>query len=92
MHAHVWFNVSYADDTTWPKLRFVASSRHLGASHCAYAESDTDLDPTTMSKNYKQLKTQHVSGHVGSSLSDINSVSLAMPVPYMTHPACFNSY
>lgn len=41
---------------------------------------------TTMAKDYKQLKTQHVSGHVGSSLSDINSVSLAMPVPYMTRP------
>ncbi|KAJ4292543.1 Glucosaminyl phosphatidylinositol (GlcN-PI) nositol acylation protein [Kalmusia sp. IMI 367209] len=30
--------------------------------------------------NYKQLKTQHVSGHVGSSLSDVNSVSLSMPL------------
>ncbi|KAF1966611.1 GPI-anchored wall transfer protein 1 [Bimuria novae-zelandiae CBS 107.79] len=33
-----------------------------------------------MAKDYKQLKTQHVSGHVGSSLYDINSVSLAMPL------------
>ncbi|KAF2450766.1 GPI-anchored wall transfer protein 1 [Karstenula rhodostoma CBS 690.94] len=33
-----------------------------------------------MAKDYKQLKTQHVSGHVGSSLSDINSVSLSMPL------------
>lgn len=39
-----------------------------------------------MAKDYKQLKTQHVSGHVGSSLSDINSVSLSMPVPYLHHP------
>lgn len=36
-----------------------------------------------MEKDYKQLKTEHVSGHTGSSLFDINSVSLAMPVPYM---------
>ena len=47
------------------------------------AELDTDVFPTTMTKDYKQLKTQHVSGHVGSTLSDINSVSLAMPVRYM---------
>jgi hypothetical protein len=43
--------------------------------------------PFTMANDYKQLKTQHVSGHVGSSLFDINSVSLSMPVPYMTHPS-----
>jgi len=34
-----------------------------------------------MAKDYKQLKTEHVSGLTGSSLFDINSVSLAMPVP-----------
>ncbi|KAL5378047.1 hypothetical protein DPSP01_009333 [Paraphaeosphaeria sporulosa] len=33
-----------------------------------------------MANDYKQLKTQHVSGHVGSSLFDINSVSLSMPL------------
>jgi hypothetical protein len=36
-----------------------------------------------MAKDYKQLKMEHVSGRTGSSLSDVNSVSLAMPVPYM---------
>jgi hypothetical protein len=36
-----------------------------------------------MAKDYKQLKMEHVSGLTGSSLSDFNSVSLAMPVPYM---------
>jgi hypothetical protein len=36
-----------------------------------------------MAKEYKQLKMEHVSGLTGSSLSDINSVSLSMPVPYM---------
>jgi phosphatidylinositol glycan class W len=38
-----------------------------------------------MAKDYKQLKMEHVSGLTGSSLFDINSVSLAMPVPYTTH-------
>ncbi|KAF1954608.1 GPI-anchored wall transfer protein 1 [Byssothecium circinans] len=33
-----------------------------------------------MTKDYKQLKQEHVSGHMGSSLFDINSVSLAMPL------------
>ncbi|KAF2638404.1 GPI-anchored wall transfer protein 1 [Massarina eburnea CBS 473.64] len=33
-----------------------------------------------MVKDYKQLKQEHVSGHTGSSLFDINSVSLAMPL------------
>ncbi|PVH97487.1 GPI-anchored wall transfer protein 1 [Periconia macrospinosa] len=57
-----------------------------------------------MPKDYKQLKQEHVSGHTGSSLFDIHSVSLAMPLtillwsvlqsrmrlftPY-TLPACF---
>jgi hypothetical protein len=38
-----------------------------------------------MAKTYKQLKEAWVSGHTGSSVADVNSVSLAMPVPY-THP------
>ncbi|KAF2681018.1 GPI-anchored wall transfer protein 1 [Lentithecium fluviatile CBS 122367] len=33
-----------------------------------------------MAKDYKQLKMEHVSGLTGSSLFDINSVSLAMPL------------
>ncbi|CAI6266724.1 unnamed protein product [Periconia digitata] len=33
-----------------------------------------------MAKDYKQLKQEHVSGHTGSSLFDINSVSLALPL------------
>lgn len=35
-----------------------------------------------MAKTYKQLKEAWVSGHTGSSVADVNSVSLAMPVPY----------
>jgi hypothetical protein len=42
-----------------------------------------------MAKDYKQLKTEHVSGLTGSSLFDINSVSLAMPVPYKAHTLVF---
>lgn len=38
-----------------------------------------------MAKTYKQMKEAWVSGHTGSSVADVNSVSLAMPVPY-THP------
>jgi hypothetical protein len=37
-----------------------------------------------MAKTYKQMKEAWVSGHTGSSVADVNSVSLAMPVPY-TH-------
>jgi hypothetical protein len=43
------------------------------------------LSLTNMAKTYKQLKEAWVSGHTGSSVADVNSVSLAMPVPY-THP------
>jgi len=38
-----------------------------------------------MAKTYKEMKEAWVSGHTGSSVADVNSVSLAMPVPY-THP------
>jgi hypothetical protein len=38
-----------------------------------------------MAKSYKQMKEAWVSGHTGSSVADVNSVSLAMPVQY-THP------
>lgn len=38
-----------------------------------------------MARTYKQMKEAWVSGHTGSSVADVNSVSLAMPVPY-THP------
>lgn len=42
-----------------------------------------------MAKDYKQLKMEHVSGLTGSSLFDINSVSLAMPVLCTTRPTRF---
>jgi phosphatidylinositol glycan class W len=35
-----------------------------------------------MAKTYKQMKEAWVSGHTGSSVADVNSVSLAMPVQY----------
>lgn len=38
-----------------------------------------------MAKTYKQMKEAWVSGHTGGSVADVNSVSLAMPVPY-TYP------
>jgi hypothetical protein len=44
-----------------------------------------DTLSTNMTKTYKQLKEAWVSGHTGSSVADVNSVSLAMPVPY-TYP------
>ena len=33
-------------------------------------------------KTYKELKEAWVTGHTGSSVADVNNVSLAMPVPY----------
>jgi len=38
-----------------------------------------------MVKTYKEQKEAWVSGHTGSSVADVNSVSLAMPVQY-TNP------
>jgi hypothetical protein len=32
-------------------------------------------------KSYKDMKEAWVTGHTGSSVADVNSVSLAMPVP-----------
>jgi len=33
-------------------------------------------------KTYKEMKEAWVTGHTGGSVADVNSVSLAMPVPY----------
>lgn len=45
-------------------------------------------DSRTMApKTYKEMKEAWVTGHTGSSVADVNSVALAMPVPY-TH--CFS--
>lgn len=33
-------------------------------------------------KTYKEMKEAWVTGHTGSSVADVNSVSLAMPVPH----------
>jgi hypothetical protein len=38
-------------------------------------------------KSYKEQKEAWVSGHMGGSVADVNSVSLAMPVPYTWHHA-----
>ena len=42
------------------------------------------LGQNTMAKTYKQMKEAWVSGHTGSSVADVNIVSLAMPVPCTT--------
>lgn len=40
-------------------------------------------DGQTMApKTYKEMKEAWVTGHTGGSVADVNSVSLAMPVPY----------
>lgn len=36
-------------------------------------------------KTYKEMKEAWVTGHTGSSIADVNSVSLAMPVPSTTY-------
>lgn len=33
-------------------------------------------------RSYKEMKEAWVTGHTGGSVADVNSVSLAMPVPY----------
>jgi hypothetical protein len=38
-----------------------------------------------MAKTYKEMKEAWVTGHTGGSVADVNSVSLAMPVPYTTY-------
>jgi hypothetical protein len=58
--------------------------------------ASTTAPPTTSNKtttaamaakSYKQEKEAWVSGHMGGSVADVNSVSFAMPVPYTWHHA-----
>jgi hypothetical protein len=62
-------------------LQRVSAGSHLQAT----ASNSRPRSFPTMAKTYKQMKEAWVSGHTGSSVADVNSVSLAMPVPY-THP------
>jgi hypothetical protein len=50
----------------------------------ATALSTTSTTTTTAmaAKSYKEEKEAWVSGHMGGSVADVNSVSFAMPVPY----------
>ncbi len=43
---------------------------------------DNTLDIMVAAKSYRDQKVEWVSGHTGSSVADVNNVSLAMPVPY----------
>jgi hypothetical protein len=65
---------------------FFRKGQHVDAvSLRNIAEANDQLPNThleTMAKTYKEMKEAWVSGHTGSSVADVNSVSLAMPVPY----------
>ncbi len=61
--------------------------RPLDASSCGpHLHSNKQVASTDLAimapKTYKELKEAWVTGHTGSSVADVNSVSLAMPVPY----------
>jgi hypothetical protein len=49
--------------------------------------STTTTTAAMAAKSYKQEKEAWVSGHMGGSVADVNSVSFAMPVPYTWHHA-----
>lgn len=47
-----------------------------------HAQLASNSRATMVEKTYKELKEAWVTGHTGSSVADVNSVSLAMPVPH----------
>jgi hypothetical protein len=72
-----------------PKLR-PDQTRPLLKDNDITDTSTTSTTTTTAAmaaKSYKQEKEAWVSGHMGGSVADVNSVSFAMPVPYTWHHA-----
>lgn len=61
-----------------PHFDAVPNTRNIAGTNAQLTDTRLDI----MAKTYKEMKEAWVSGHTGSSVADVNSVSLAMPVPY----------